>query len=63
MEVRYRLTDENELVIDYRGVCDQDSILNLTNHSYFNLNGHGRGDILRHQLRINASPPLCRQLP
>lgn len=55
VEVRYRLTDENELVIDYRGVCDQDSILNLTNHSYFNLNGHGRGDILRHQLRISAS--------
>lgn len=40
LEVSYRLEKGNQLVIAYRGVSDQDTVLNLTNHSYFNLAGH-----------------------
>lgn len=50
--VRYTLTEKNELIIDYFGKSDQDTVMNMTNHSYFNLNGHNSGDILNHQLRI-----------
>lgn len=50
--VEYKLTKENELVINYYGKSDKDTVLNLTNHSYFNLNGHASGDILDHKLRI-----------
>lgn len=51
--VTYRLTDENALVIDCRAVTDADTFINLTNHTYFNLAGHG--DVLGHYLRLNAS--------
>ncbi len=51
--VEYRLTTENELKIRYRAVTDKPTILNLTNHSYFNLSGGG--DILDHSLQINAN--------
>ena len=50
--VRYMLTDEDELILDYEAETDADTVLNLTNHSYFNLNGDG--DILGHTLRISA---------
>jgi len=53
--VTYRVSDANELMIDYAASTDKDTIVNLTNHSYFNLAGQGRGDILRHQLTIHAS--------
>ncbi len=52
VEVRFRLTENNELKIDYRATTDADTIVNLTNHTYFNLNG--QGDILDHLLRLNA---------
>jgi len=53
--VSYSLTDENEIVIKYEGESDRATIANLTNHSYFNLNGHNSGSILDHTLRISAS--------
>lgn len=54
ISVTYELTDENELKIIYHGVCDQDTIANMTNHSYFNLNGHDSGNVMKHTLRLNA---------
>lgn len=52
--VTYTLTDENELVIDYHAVSDRDTVVNLTNHAYFNLSGHDSGTIYQHQLMLNA---------
>ncbi|HWS30128.1 MAG TPA: aldose epimerase family protein [Clostridia bacterium] len=52
VRVTYRLTDENALEIDYEAESDAPTVVNLTNHSYFNLNG--AGDILRHALRLDA---------
>ena len=52
--VKYTMTEDCELRIQYNAVCDQDSIANFTNHSYFNLAGEGSGDILSQELKINA---------
>jgi len=52
--VTYKLTDKNELRIDYAATTDKDTVLNLTNHSYFNLAGQGEGDVLGHQVTIFA---------
>ena len=53
--VTYSLTEENELKIHYHGTSDKKTILNMTNHSYFNLAGHGAGEIYDHILTLNAA--------
>ena len=53
--VCYRFTDENEVEITYRAVSDKDTIINLTNHAFYNLKGHGNGSILGHKLKLYSS--------
>lgn len=52
--VTYHLTDENEVEISYHAVTDKPTVLNLTNHSYFNLSGAGNPSVGDHLLTINA---------
>ena len=54
VKVTYTLTDNNDLELEYRAVSDKKTIINLTNHAYFNLNGFDSGDILDHVIKINA---------
>jgi len=54
VKVTYTLTDNGELYLDYRATPDKDTVVNLTNHTYFNLAGQGEGDILGHEIQLFA---------
>lgn len=66
VSLTYSLSDENELKLEYHGTSDADTLLNLTNHTYFNLSGHDSGKIEDHILTIHASsytPTLPGSIP
>lgn len=62
--VTYTLTDKNELRIDYQATTNKPTVVNLTNHSYFNLGGKAARHVLGHTLKLNASrfTPVTRDL-
>lgn len=55
VSVTYTVTEDNELQIHYQAESDKDTIINMTNHTYFNLEGHGAGTIHDHKLQLLAS--------
>lgn len=55
VKLTYSVSDNDGLVIHYEAVSDKDTIINFTNHSYFNLNGAGNGDVYGHTLWMNCS--------
>ncbi|MDD6101629.1 MAG: galactose mutarotase [Clostridiales bacterium] len=54
MSVTFTLTDDNELILEYYAVSDKTTCISLTNHSYFNLNGHDSGNVFDHKVWINS---------
>lgn len=58
-EVRFILTDDNALVLDYQAETTRPTHVNFTNHAYWNLEGAGSGTVLDHPLRINAEEVLA----
>ena len=54
MTVSYSFDDTNTLTLSYDAVCDRDTVVNFTNHCYFNLNGQGTGTATDHLLQVNA---------
>jgi aldose 1-epimerase len=54
VNVRYMLTDDDRIIIDYNGTTTKPTVVNLTQHTYFNLAGKLRGDVLGHDLTIDA---------
>ncbi|MBO6522282.1 MAG: galactose mutarotase [Balneolaceae bacterium] len=58
VEATYTLSDQNELIIEYKATTDKSTVVNLTQHSYFNLSGM-KEDILSHQLQIDADTFLA----
>ena len=55
VSVKYTLFNDNSLRIDYEATSDKNTVINLTNHSYFNLAGKGAKDILNHEVSLNSS--------
>lgn len=55
VEIVYTWTDKNEIVMDYKWSTDKKTVVNVTNHAYFNLHGAGNGDILDHVVTLRAS--------
>lgn len=54
LKVLYSVTNENELKLTYHATTDKPTVLNVTNHAFFNLAGEGIGDVLDHELMVNA---------
>lgn len=54
IKVTYTVTSENSIKIHYEAVCDADTVMNMTNHSYFNLNGHDSGAIDNHTITVES---------
>lgn len=66
VEVTYTLTQDNELRLDYHVTSDKKTLINMTNHSYFNLKGHAAGSIEQHKLQILAkayTPVVAGSIP
>ena len=66
VSVTYRLTNDNELFIEYKATTTKPTHLNLANHAYWNLSGAGSGDVLHHRLTLNADHYLAidsRKIP
>lgn len=66
IQVAYTVTEDNELKIKYTAESDRNTIINMTNHSYFNLAGQGSGNICNHILELKASaytPVLPGSIP
>jgi aldose 1-epimerase len=55
VEVVFTWTNKNEIIIDYTATTDKKSVINVTNHAYFNLHGAGNGNIFDHQMTLKAS--------
>ena len=65
VQTTYRLQDDNTLTLSYQAIPSEPTVINLTNHAYWNLNGHASGDITGHQLQLFASTytPLVDHIP
>ncbi|MEG1000028.1 MAG: aldose epimerase family protein [Cellulosilyticaceae bacterium] len=59
VSVSYTLNDENELILNYKASTDKDTVVNLTNHSYFNLSGNIKAKVLEHMMYID-SDKVCQ---
>lgn len=57
--VRYEITEKNELILEYQAKSDKETIINLSNHSFFNLKGEGKGSILDHEITVHAHQYLA----
>lgn len=54
-KIRYTLTEDNRVELEYSAVCDKDTIINFTNHTYFNLSGSAMSNVLGHFVQMNSS--------
>ena len=54
LSIAYKLTNHNEIVLEYTATTDKPTVVNFTNHSYFNLDGHNSGSVLQHTLTLEA---------